>query len=65
MLCGKFVVRSGVFFFKQKPAYEIRPGDWSSDVCSSDRRFMNQNGIRTEKQPEIRDVFFESGYNDQ
>src|ERR1043165_10091489 len=25
-----------VFFFKQKTAYEIRPRDWSSDVCSSD-----------------------------
>src|SRR5213596_1964450 len=24
------------FFFKQKTAYEIRPCDWSSDVCSSD-----------------------------
>jgi len=24
------------FFFKQKTAYEIRSGDWSSDVCSSD-----------------------------
>src|SRR3546814_4975444 len=24
------------FFFKQKPAYEIRISDWSSDVCSSD-----------------------------
>src|ERR1043165_10310425 len=24
------------FFFKQKTAYEIRPRDWSSDVCSSD-----------------------------
>ena len=24
------------FFFKQKPAYEITYGDWSSDVCSSD-----------------------------
>src|ERR1043165_6948290 len=24
------------FFFKQKRAYEIRPRDWSSDVCSSD-----------------------------
>src|ERR1043165_8500051 len=23
-------------FFKQKTAYEIRPRDWSSDVCSSD-----------------------------
>src|SRR3546814_4439844 len=24
------------FFFKQKPAYERRIRDWSSDVCSSD-----------------------------
>src|SRR5216117_4271400 len=24
------------FFFKQKTAYEIGKGDWSSDVCSSD-----------------------------
>src|SRR3546814_2498978 len=24
------------FFFKQKPAFEVRIGDWSSDVCSSD-----------------------------
>src|SRR3546814_2168447 len=25
-----------LFFFKQKPAYEMRIGDGSSDVCSSD-----------------------------
>src|SRR5881398_4228597 len=25
-----------VFFFKQKTAYEMLSGDWSSDVCSSD-----------------------------
>src|SRR3546814_10499263 len=24
------------FFFKRKPAYEMRISDWSSDVCSSD-----------------------------
>eukprot|EP01049_Picozoa_sp_SAG25_P024659 SAG25_NODE_11247_length_310_cov_0.388626_1_plen_60_part_10 len=24
------------YFFKQKTAYEIMSGDWSSDVCSSD-----------------------------
>src|SRR5213082_3616925 len=24
------------FFFKQKTAYDIVSGDWSSDVCSSD-----------------------------
>src|SRR3546814_14316748 len=27
---------SFVFFFQQKPAYEMRISDWSSDVCSSD-----------------------------
>ena len=27
-----------LFFFKQKTAYEIQQGDWSSDVCSSDLR---------------------------
>ena len=27
------------FFFKQKTAYEIGTGDWSSDVCSSDLSF--------------------------
>ena len=26
----------GIFFFKQKTAYEILTCDWSSDVCSSD-----------------------------
>eukprot|EP01043_Picozoa_sp_COSAG02_P081913 COSAG02_NODE_20254_length_841_cov_1.002695_2_plen_28_part_01 len=25
-----------MFFFKQKTAYGIMSGDWSSDVCSSD-----------------------------
>src|ERR1043165_77079 len=29
-------VPDSFFFFKQKTAYEIRPSDWSSDVCSSD-----------------------------
>src|SRR3546814_3642994 len=29
-------VSVGVFFFKQKTAYEMRISDWSSDVCSSD-----------------------------
>src|SRR3546814_2967148 len=29
-------VFDGVFFFKQKTAYEMRISDWSSDVCSSD-----------------------------
>src|SRR3546814_2041594 len=30
------LVLCGVFFFKQKTAYEMRISDWSSDVCSSD-----------------------------
>src|SRR3546814_5273651 len=29
------------FFFKQKPAYEMRISDWSSDVCSSDLGIVN------------------------
>ena len=33
-LCDFFLF----FFFKQKTAYEIGTGDWSSDVCSSDLR---------------------------
>src|ERR1043165_10069567 len=36
-VCGRHaVLHRGSFFFKQKTAYEIRPRDWSSDVCSSD-----------------------------
>src|SRR3546814_4584516 len=30
------MVTSGVFFFKQKTADDLRIRDWSSDVCSSD-----------------------------
>ena len=29
-------ISRGIFFFKQKTAYEIKECDWSSDVCSSD-----------------------------
>ena len=29
-----------MFFFKQKTAYEIPVGDWSSDVCSSDLAYQ-------------------------
>src|SRR5213596_4026359 len=34
------------FFFNQKTAYEIRPCDWSSDVCSSDLRGRGPGGVR-------------------
>eukprot|EP01046_Picozoa_sp_COSAG06_P111436 COSAG06_NODE_58031_length_278_cov_0.821229_1_plen_30_part_10 len=30
------MLRADDHFFKQKTAYEIMSGDWSSDVCSSD-----------------------------
>jgi len=35
------------FFFKQKTAYEITYGDWSSDVCSSDLRAWSSRPCRT------------------
>src|SRR3546814_6199031 len=35
-----FVCSFYFFFFKQKTAYEMRIGDWSSDVCSSDLIIM-------------------------
>src|SRR5213082_2458978 len=31
-----YCVLKALFFFKQKTAYDIVSGDWSSDVCSSD-----------------------------
>ena len=36
MPCCNISLLLYVFFFKQKTAYEIGTGDWSSDVCSSD-----------------------------
>src|SRR3546814_3897973 len=33
-------------FFKQKPAYEMRISDWSSDVCSSDLLLLHLRGHR-------------------
>src|SRR3546814_12534778 len=33
-----------IFFFKQKPAYEMRISDWSSDVCSSDLSHLADDG---------------------
>src|SRR3546814_5826420 len=31
-----------VFLFKQKTAYEMRISDWSSDVCSSDLKSLEE-----------------------
>src|SRR3546814_3752695 len=52
LLCG------GVFFFKQKTAYEMRISDWSSDVCSSDL-LVEQDGhklVVTMNRPERRNA---------
>ena len=38
-LGGRRIIKK--IFFKQKTAYEIVTGDWSSDVCSSDLRFSS------------------------
>src|SRR3546814_8366692 len=43
----------GVFFFKQKTAYEMRISDWSSDVCSSD--LPKTESDRRERQISLRD----------
>src|SRR3546814_2391412 len=47
----------GVFFFKQKTAYEMRISDWSSDVCSSDLRGQGRREIARDVgrigQPEV------------
>src|SRR3546814_5343477 len=39
----------GVFFVKQKTAYEMRISDWSSDVCSSDLAGRSRRCAITEK----------------
>ena len=43
------------FFFKQKTAYEIGTGDWSSDVCSSD---LAKRVIHTEQLVEHKPLDF-------
>src|SRR5216117_1809682 len=35
------------FFLKKKTAYELRKGDWSSDVCSSDLQSRPMNASTT------------------
>src|SRR5213595_3774016 len=41
------------FFFKQKTAYEITEGDWSSDVCSSDLEKAERGETRVENLEEL------------
>src|SRR6184192_3944900 len=40
------------FFFKQKTAYEMSIGDWSSDVCSSDLRRRSRRNVAKRFGPE-------------
>src|SRR5210317_613344 len=40
MTSSSLRIGESLFFFKQKTAYEFSEYDWSSDVCSSDRRFF-------------------------
>src|SRR3546814_2254489 len=42
------MVVSVCFFFKHKTADELRSGDWSSDVCSSDLRIARPFGVKFE-----------------
>src|SRR3546814_8127604 len=54
--CVLFVNR-GMFFFKQKTAYELRISDWSSDVCSSDLKALGKvptPSNRPRKEPQQR-----------
>src|SRR5213079_3029287 len=56
--------RDTFFFFKQKTAYEITTGDWSSDVCSSDlrkRRYQSDEILRGCGQAELVEGALEAG----
>ena len=48
MLHSEVVVVYVFFFFKQKTAYEIGTGDWSSDVCSSDLAAMRKGQYKNQ-----------------
>src|ERR1043165_6429169 len=55
------------FFFKQKTAYEIRPRDWSSDVCSSDLALNGSSDLQVppkQNLPEIEKALQEAGNKD-
>src|SRR3546814_9693987 len=45
-LCLLCDVDGVFFFFNQKPAYELRISDWSSDVCSSDLGRLDPDRLR-------------------
>src|SRR5213079_3729093 len=47
------------FFFKQKTAYEITTGDWSSDVCSSDLAAGGFAGVVQDRSASGETVFME------
>src|SRR6059036_176304 len=49
------LLKSFFFFFKQKTAYEITYGDWSSDVCSSDLHAPKKRSIANALTVEFKD----------
>src|SRR3546814_7606505 len=57
-LCYVFVFFC-FFFFKQKTAYEMRISDWSSDVCSSDLLFGDQETMRDRTDDDRADRLFD------
>src|SRR3546814_9766058 len=49
-MCHVVFVFISFCFFKQKTAYEMRISDWSSDVCSSDLRYVAFETLYDRKQ---------------
>ena len=41
----RYATDDNSFFFKQKTAYEIEASDWSSDVCSSDLSYSDDESL--------------------
>src|SRR3546814_6035547 len=58
----------GIFFFKQKTAYEMRISDWSSDVCSSDLFIASNRKARYILESVLRkvsNIYFIGGHNQE
>src|SRR3546814_8949945 len=52
---------SFVLFVKQKPAYDMRISDWSSDVCSSDLERRAAIEAMAARRPDVAVISAESG----
>src|SRR3546814_606988 len=53
------------FFFKQKTAYEMRISDWSSDVCSSDLRWIASSSGMSRTVGEVPDAAIDQGAGEE